>query len=271
MKLYSYGDSWTEGVGVNKQIESSLTDTLSKKEYRNQFSYPKYLSDLLSINYENRGIAGCCNKQIFDEIINDIKSNKIIEGDLVTILWSSSLRDNVSFFPQNEWHSWGLKYIEEEHLIRWGGINGELTKNATYNKFIHDYKMFYVTQLFNQNYYNIVNQNYIIFLQKLFEHHNIKYIMADAFDSMIIDINKDDDRTSHISKDLYWNFSLKTLKDHLIDLNDTSLWEDNLPFGSAPGKHPSITGYKKIAEELYRFINSNNILNIKFNKKINII
>ena len=48
-------------------------------------------------------------------------------------------------------------------------------------------------------------------------------------------------------------------------------FEDNLPFESAPGKHPSIFGYKKIAEELYRFISSNGILNTKFDKRINII
>jgi hypothetical protein len=95
--------------------------------------------------------------------------------------------------------------------------------------------------------------------------------MADAFDKMIIDINKDDDKTSYIDTNLYWNFSLKTFKDYLSNLNDTSVWEDNLPFESAPGKHPSIFGYKKIAEELHRFIHSNNILNKKFDKKINLI
>jgi lysophospholipase L1-like esterase len=131
--------------------------------------------------------------------------------------------------------------------------------------------MFYATQLFNQNYYNIVNQNYIIFLQRLFEHYNIIYVMADAFDSMVIDVNKDDDKAHHINNNLYWNFSLKTFKDYLSNLKDTSVWEDNFPFEDKPGKHPSILGYKRIAEELYRFINSNNILNKKFDKKINII
>ena len=95
--------------------------------------------------------------------------------------------------------------------------------------------------------------------------------MADAFDKMIIDINKDDDKTNHINNNLYWNFSLKTFKDYLSDLNDTSVWEDNLPFENAVGKHPSKLGYKKIAEELYRFISSNGILNTKFDKRINII
>ena len=180
------------------------------------------------------------------------------------------MRDEVSFFPENEWFAWGLRYIEDEYLKVWG-VGRELTKDATYNKFIYDYKMFYATQLLNQNYYNIVNQNYIIFLQKLFEHYNIIYVMADAFDKMIIDINKDDDKTNHINNNLYWNFSLKTFKDYLSDLKDTSVWEDNLPFENAVGKHPSKLGYKKIAEELYRFISSNGILNTKFDKRINII
>jgi hypothetical protein len=270
MKLYCYGDSWTEGVGVNIPVENGILTLHDKKIYRNQFSYPKHLSELLSINYENSGISGSSNKEIFDTIVNDIKSNKITEGDFVIVLWSSSLRDNVSFFPEKEWHSWGLNYIDKENLKYWG-VGQKLTKDVTYNKFIYDYKMFYTTQIFNQNYYNIVNQNYIIFLQKLFEHYNIIYVMADAFDGMVIDVNKDDDKAHHINTNLYWNFSLKTFKDYLSSLKDTSVWEDNLPFEHKPGKHPSILGYKRIAEELYRFINSNNILNKKFDKKINII
>ena len=270
MKLYCYGDSWTEGVGVNRIMENTFLKSEDRKAYRNEFSWPKHLSEILSIDVENCAIAGCSNKQIFDGIVNDIKSNKIIEGDLVIVLWSSSLRDEVSFFPENDWFAWGLRYIEDEYLKVWG-VGRELTKDATYNKFIYDYKMFYATQLLNQNYYNIVNQNYIIFLQKLFEHYNIIYVMADAFDKMIIDINKDDDKTNHINNNLYWNFSLKTFKDYLSNLNDTSVWEDNLPFENAVGKHPSIFGYKKIAEELYRFISSNGILNTKFDKRINII
>ena len=239
MKLYCYGDSWTEGVGVNRPVENGILTLHDKKIYRNQFSWPKNLSELLSINYENCGISGSSNKEIFDTIINDIKSNKITEGDLVIILWSSSLRDNVSFFPENEWHSWGLNYIDKENLKYWG-VGQKLTKDVTYNKFIYDYKMFYTTQIFNQNYYNIVNQNYIIFLQKLFEHYNIIYVMADAFDSMVIDINKDDDKAHHINTNLYWNFSLKTFKDYLSNLKDNSVWEDNLPFEIKPCKHPSI-------------------------------
>ena len=138
MKLYCYGDSWTEGVGVNRPVENGILTLHDKKIYRNQFSYPKHLSELLSIDYENRGISGSSNKQIFDTIVNDIKSNKITEGDLVVVLWSSSLRDNVSFFPENEWHSWGLNYIDKENLKYWG-VAQKLTKDVTYNKFIYDY------------------------------------------------------------------------------------------------------------------------------------
>jgi lysophospholipase L1-like esterase len=270
MNLYCYGDSWTEGVGVNRPVENGIVDLHDKKIYRNQFSYPKHLSELLSINYENRGMSGSSNKEIFDTIVNDVKSNKITEGDLVVVLWSSSLRDNVPFFPENEWHSWGLNYIDKENLKHWG-VRNKLTNDVTYNKFIYDYKINYVTQLFNQNYYNIVNQNYIIFLQRLFEHYNIIYVMADAFDKMVIDVNADDDKVHHIDTNLYWNFSLKTFKDYLSNLKDNSVWEDNLPFEDKPGKHPSIFGYRKIAEELHRFIHLNNILNKKFDKKINII
>lgn len=253
MKLYCYGDSWTEGVGVNRQMENSFLKSEDRKSYRNQFSWPKNLSELLSINYENCAIAGCSNKQIFDAIVNDIKSNKITEGDLVVVLWSSSLRDGVSFFPENEWFAWGLRYIEDEHLKHWG-VGRELTKDATYNKFIYDYKMFYATQLLNQNYYNIVNQNYIIFLQKMFEFYKIKYVMFDAFESMITDLDRKDSKLEIINQNYYWEFNKKTIRDLLNSTNRDDIWEHIENYKDRPTQHPNIEGYRLISEIIYNFI-----------------
>lgn len=265
MKLYGYGDSWTEGVGVNRVIEDTFIKSEDRKSYRNQHAWTKHLSEKLSIDSENNGIAGCSNKKIFDTIISDIKCNKIKENDLVVILWSSSLRDDVSFFPENEWHCWGNAYLDESEINN-SYLQFRLTNKPIYNQFIFDYKMFYIAELMNQNYYNIVNQNYIIFLQKLFEHYNIKYIMADAFDHMIIDVNESDNKTNYINKDNYWNFSSKTFNEYLSSLNNTLVWEDTISFKNAPIKHPSILGHIEIAKELYRFILDSNILNQKYKK-----
>lgn len=259
MKLFGYGDSWTEGVGVNRKMEDTFIKESDRKEYRTQFSWPKHLADNLSIEFKNNGIAGCSNKKIFDTIISDVKNGNIQKGDLVVILWSSSLRDEVSFYPEGEWFAWGKNYLDKKYIRDWA-LQFKLTKDAIYNHFLVDYKMFYVSNLLNQNYYNIVNQNYIIFLQKLFEHYNIKYVMADAFDHMVIDVKEEDDKTSYINKNNYWNFSTKTFKHHLSNLNNPLLWEDGLPFENTPGKHPSIAGYKEISDELHKFIFDINVL-----------
>lgn len=260
--LYCYGDSWTEGVGVNRTIEDTFSTSEDRKIFRNQYSWPKKLSEKLSINYENRGIAGASNKTIFDTIVNDVKLKKILEGDLVVILWSSSLRDTVTFFPNDEWFAWGKNYINSEFIKYWN-IGKKLTNDPIYNDFLVEFKMFYVNEIFNQNYYNIVNQNYIIFLQKLFSHFNINYVMADAFDKMVFDLDSKDDKTKYIDKDFYWNFSTKTFKDYLIEFKNDNVWEDNLPYDSMAGKHPSIKGYGEMANEFYNFIHNSGVLNIK--------
>ena len=111
MKLFTYGDSWTEGQGASPVKEQSIDDRDEKKYFRNSKSWPKVLSDLMGCHHQNQSLSGTNNNHIFNTIINDIKSGLVNSGDLIIIMWSSSLRDNVPFFPLNEWHIWGINYI----------------------------------------------------------------------------------------------------------------------------------------------------------------
>ena len=73
MKMYTYGDSWTEGQGCYLEKESQIKDRLVLQEFRNQYSWPKKLSLLLKCNFENKGLSGRANNLIFNDVISDLR------------------------------------------------------------------------------------------------------------------------------------------------------------------------------------------------------
>ena len=240
MKLHAYGDSWTEGQGT----------TDNREEWKN-YSWVKIISDKLGIDSINNGVSGNSNIKIFNKVVDDLIEGKIKNDDIVVIMWSSSLRDLVPFLPKNEWVSWSIKHlIEYPHKF----VESYQSENEKYNNFLCSFKELYVSNLFNQNYYNIVNQNYIIFLQKMFDFYEVKYVMCDAFESMIIELNKDDDRLDIIDKKYYWQFGKKTIRDFLNDTNREDIWEHSENYKNRPTQHPNIDGYKLISDMLYDFI-----------------
>jgi hypothetical protein len=240
MKLHAYGDSWTEGQGTSND----------RNEWKN-YSWTKVLSDKLNIKSINNGISGSSNLNIFNKVVDDLIEGKIKKNDIVVIMWSSSLRDLVPFLPKNEWVSWSVKHlIEYPHKF----VESYQSENEKYNNFLHSFKELFITDLFNQNYYNIVNQNYIIFLQKMFEFYKIKYVMCDAFESMVIDLKKQDNKLEIIDKKSYWEFNKKTIRDFLNETNREDIWEHIENYKDRPTQHPNIDGYKLISDMLYDFI-----------------
>jgi hypothetical protein len=255
MILHAYGDSWTEGEGCNLEIEKSLSNQ-DLIVYRNQHSWVKSLAEKLQLKWINNGKSGNPNAVIFNSIIDDIVNNRIKKGDFVTILWSSSLRDYAAFLPRQQWVSWSIK-----HLLNLPEkfTHSYKSNDSVYDKFLSEYKSFFLNQMFSQNYYNIVNQNYIIFLQKLFECYGVNYFMGDAFDKMIVDLDIKDDITHLINKNNYYYFSKKTLKDYLKQTN-TDCFESNEMIEKNPAQHPNEIGYNLISEEIYNYIVNKNIL-----------
>jgi hypothetical protein len=253
MILHAYGDSWTEGEGCNLEKEK----TLKNQEliiYRNKQSWVKTLADSLNINWINNGKSGNPNSVIFNSIIDDVTNGRVKKGDLVGIMWSSSLRDYAAFLPRQQWVSWSIK-----HLISRPDkfINSYQSSNEIYDSFLREYKNFFLENLFNQNYYNIVNQNYIIFLQRLLEFYDIKYFMVDAFDKMVnvSNMNKSDNYLDLINTKKYWEFHTTSMRDYLEKTN-TDCFENT----NEPGKHPNSFGYNLISQELYNYILKNNII-----------
>ena len=253
MILRAYGDSWTEGQGVDVEVEKSIVDRNELRKFRNEHSWVNILSEKLSLSYVNNGLSGQSNLKIFNNVVSDIVDGLVSKDDFVIIMWSSSLRDNVPFLPNNEWISWSIKQLFETSTN--GFINSYKSGNEKYDDFLQSYKEFYIGELFSQNYYNIVNQNYILFLQKLMENYGISYFMCDAFESMVINLEPKDDVTEHVNKKNYWKFGEKCFKEYLIDTKLENIWEPiEISKQDIGGIHPNKTGYEIIANELYNYI-----------------
>jgi len=251
MMLHAYGDSWTAGVGCDRKIEDNLPKK-DKIKFQNDNSWVNFLSKKMNIPHVNNGVNGLSNLKIFNNVINDLKNGVIKKEDLSVIMWSSSLRDTVPFLPSGEWVTWSVRHlIDEPHKF----LNSYQSEHIDFDKFFIKFKQLYITEIFNQNYYNIVNQNYIIFIQKIFEFYGMKYIMCDSFESMLIDLHKKDDITHIIDKAYYWGFNKQTFKDFLNENNKNNIWEyQNEKYKSRASQHPNKEGYKLISEELYKYI-----------------
>ena len=61
------------------------------------------------------------------------------------------------------------------------------------------------------------------------------------------------------------------MADLLIDTKQNDVWEDNESWSDIVGKHPNSNGYKFIADELFSFIDNNNLLNYDAVKKSHLI
>ena len=66
MKLFTYGDSWTEGVGGNVSEEWATDIPEEKTNIRQKYCWPKHLSDLLKCEVKNNGVGAFSNNTIFN-------------------------------------------------------------------------------------------------------------------------------------------------------------------------------------------------------------
>jgi lysophospholipase L1-like esterase len=262
MKLFTFGDSWTEGVGGNRKYEDSTDNPEQKTTIRKNYGWPKHLSELLKCEVNNYGVGAFSNNAIFNAISYKLKNEIITQDDFVVIMWSSSLRDPLPFFStEDDFFIWGKRYKSKQHLLKYI-FDGVISDNVNYNRAEKNFRDYYIGNLFSDTYYDIVNQNYILHLQFLFNEMGIKYLFCDAFDSMINkNIDALVDKTDLIESGRYWGYRNKTMANLLIDTNRKDVWEDgNNWTNTTAGKHPNNNGYKLIAEELYKFISENNLL-----------
>jgi len=274
MKLFTFGDSWTEGVGSNRKEEYTTDNPEEKTIIRQKYSWPSYLAKLLSIDVKNNGVGASCNNSIFNFICKHLKSNIIKQNDLVVIMWSSPLRDDLPFFPnENNLTIWGERYKSKKHIYDSMYEINPIDDNLKYLRLNKEFKDYYINNLFNDSYYHIISQNYILHLQFMFKQLGINYVFCDGFDKVIHNmIDTHIDKTTLIDSVHYWGYKENTFADYLINLKRKDVWEDaNYWIDKTIGKHPSAVGYKLIAEELYTFIIKNNLLKENSSENLYII
>lgn len=265
MRIVAFGDSFTAGEGANYDYTETLSTFEEKEKYQKSHSWPKYLSDLMKVGYENNGEIGSTNYRIFSNIFEQYSVKNIKEDDLIIIMWSSPIRDHLPFFP-NIWSTtgpiglgWSLKelsspksmelfskrYFKDSkssfgdtfHLVK------RYVESDLFNFFNDSYFKYYINNVYDEYYYKTLSTNYIVFLQKYFEWKNQKYIMCDAFDEMVFDPNL-------VNTNFYYRD--KTALDILDDGGD--VYEKPIYDSErrrAP--HPNINGHKLIAKELKEF------------------
>lgn len=262
MKLFTFGDSWTEGVGGNFSEEWLYETPIERTNIRHKYSWPTQLSKLLNCELKNNGVGGFSNNAIFNSICEQLKNKVITQNDFVVVMWSSSLRDDLPFFPtENNFHLLGNRYKNKLHLLTYifDRIGSE---HIEYKRAEKNFRDFYINNLYDDTYYNIVNQNYIIHLQFMFNQLGIRYLFCDAFDIMVSkNINELINKTHLINTNRYWGFGDKTMADLLMETKRKDMWDDGKRWESdVAGKHPNKNGYNLIAEELYTYVLNNDIL-----------
>jgi lysophospholipase L1-like esterase len=90
MRLICFGDSWTAGHGLEEDIrfkhETNPNDFVVN--YRNNNSYPRWLSDILGVEFVNMGVAGFGNLDILERI-KEVKDQSLFKkNDIIIVQFS---------------------------------------------------------------------------------------------------------------------------------------------------------------------------------------
>jgi len=269
-KVISFGDSFTAGLGVDRNTEEKILGNHpnwkhmnqeqkhKQREIANKFradnSFTKFFSDNYNVDFKNLGEIGCNNKRILNQIFNYDDVHGFEVGDFVIIGWTSSMRDKLPFFPSlfNDNIMSGLTWsVKELPLIVSGRQKisfSDETQRKKWEPFWKEYIKKYITELYDERYFEVYNINLISLVQSFLDYKKIDYIMFDAFESML--------QKSHssINTEKYWGFGKKTFSSYVESFNDESLLElDGYNLNDVIAKHPSKTGHELFTKELIKF------------------
>jgi lysophospholipase L1-like esterase len=277
-RLVVFGDSWTKGVGSNLYVEKKLFKRYDKdkakkisEKYQIKHSWGNNLSNKLNIPIINNSEIGCSNNTILQFVLDFHKKEfRNCKDNLFIIMWSSGLRDDLSFIPESikkisrVGYSFSYKDIfkakkdlKRGHFNPYFGIHDDSdeydieTIEPFFKEFVNNIIM---DDLIDNSYFDFQNQMKIYFLQQYLDYFNINYVMCDAFESMF---SYSDNKKSYINLENYFfPNNEKTFSDYLNKNYGESVFEH---FGIEKayydnGSHPNKKGYKIISNLLYEFI-----------------
>lgn len=276
-KIISFGDSWTAGVGYDTVEENSFFEKYTDKNYSRQLlnearksnSWTRFLSDKFECDYINKGEPSISNHSIVNNLFKYLKNNTVSDGDLIIIMFSSSIRNPIPFFPDVIVNG-GLMSIfsfkDVIEILEKNNPNIPSFFSNFANKDDKDYllsidsfyeyymKKFVKNGYMDFSYYNMYNQNIIVFLQNYFNYFNINYYMCDAFESML---SYTEYSSYNISKDInYSNYYKLKEKEHFLSFLKKN-YGDYVFSQEGKYPHPNKIGYQLIADELYKNIVEN--------------
>lgn len=286
-RIFCFGDSFTVGEGANLKLQREIEDLFKEdknggaksaelvSEINKKLSWTQHLADRFKVHVENRGESGSNNERIFNSVFKyDFELGGITKDDLVIIMWSSSVRNPLSWIPyifaktSPIGAGWSLKeMMDEKGLKNFVDVysNPHVSKHELEYvqkhlvPFMGEYFKTFITDLYDESYYNTVNLNLIKFLQDYFKSKGIKYIMIDAFERMDSFKAKDDKRWDElIDTSTYIGFGETTLWD-MLEEEGGDIWEDpELSYSPAGQRqHPNAEGYKIAGKIIGDFIEKN--------------
>ena len=281
-KLICFGDSWTLGVGSNLYLEQrpfekwdKKTSKIIERKIQKKYSWPTQLSKKLKIDCLNYSETGWSNDKIVNKILDYHElSHKNSKDDLYIIMWSSGLRNNLSFIPNKlkSVSKLGIGYSykdilkQKEYNLKsfqpYFKVEGNLDdENFLVKKIEPFFKEFtnniILNDLIDNSYFDFINQMQIYFTQQYLEYFDIKYIMCDAFESMFSYSNKVKDIID--LKNYYQPPNTDNFYDYLQKNYGESHFENyniNKKY-KLRGHHPNRNGYSVISELLYQYILKN--------------
>ena len=252
-----YGDSWTQGQGIGTgEIDNNQIEPI---DYYRKSNYPlsKLLKNIFDVPVINNGIQGNTNTHILEQIYDDVTNSIIDKDDVVIIGFTSLIRDNHPFIPtqfnDKTKYGWNIHNMINEL----DEIHFKNDSDNIYDKSFKEYAINYVTEIFDQSYYEYVGFNMVYFLQHFLKANGIEYYFWNPFETIV----KEEYKNSHlIDKSRYINFGnnfmceLYEYETELLNGNPKfTVWENN-QIKPKYVLHPNYWGYEHIAKKMTEFI-----------------
>ena len=279
MKIHCFGDSWTDGIGVEWAPGMGAIPSADKydKDWdteKNKYSWPGQLQSLVGNNFivKNKGICGYSNDEIYKEIIQSIWNGEIQSGDLVITSLSSIIRQPLHFLYTQHGVDGFTSYSNAVFMhYKKGFMNDKLNwiesiENENIKDITHNVYMDYIVNRFDYDLLYEMNMNYICNLQIYFEKLGVSYLFTNAFEQ---NLSKTISFHNQIKLE-HWIMPDYSFQEYLLDESkkiDTkklgySVWEDDIinVEKNQDGPHPNRIGYKIIAELVYSEIVKRKIL-----------